>query len=166
MSKPNRERVEHHYLLQRSSFMTNSEAIGQPAPKLTVQGIKRLIRGLDGDLAAVQASSADPALKKEIQARIADLKIILRASIAGGVVDMTEWAKSLPKFAALTPLMKKALGLEDEEIGACFHDAGCINTTSEQCHDLEGFFDPGVLCPRQGKGGQKEQGGSYKEKEG
>jgi len=112
--------------------------------ELTPEGVQRLMDQLDLDLGKVEASTrASADLKKEIRTRIATLKGLL----AEAKKDLSSWPRPLaPEFAALTPLLKRALNLTTTQMGACRYQGTCSVMTDTQCAQLPGAFTPGKDC--------------------
>jgi hypothetical protein len=116
-------------------------------PHLTPEGLRALKARLDRDLKEVKA----PDLKQEIEARVTDLQHQLDAAatiLEAKALDVGTWSVHIaPAFAALAPLLKRALGLARTDQGACKYQGGCIVTTATQCTvDLKGEFHKGVDC--------------------
>jgi hypothetical protein len=127
--------------------MANEQPGAGPYPKLTKEGIRRLIGQLDNDLKTVLALGAPAALKQDIQGRISQLKINLMVALSSGD-DPTVWVLAIaPQFKMLTAKLVEALGASVGQTGACYYEDGCIECTSAQCDQLGGAFISGGTCP-------------------
>jgi hypothetical protein len=119
-------------------------------PPVTPEGVKRLAAQLDKDLAKVMASGASAALKQQIHDQVGKIKDVLLGPAATDSVNVGSWVLFLaPQFKQLTANLQQALPLGPMETGACFYTNpdGCIQSTSDQCTELGGSFQPGGTCP-------------------
>ncbi len=110
---------------------------------LTPEGVEKLIHRLDLDLGEVERSTTPDALKDEIRDKIAKLKDLLAAAKRGLPSSLPPLA---PEFAALAPLLKRALSLTSTDLGACRHSGTCWVTTRTQCKELSGTYSAGKDC--------------------